>query len=214
VTRSRDELIRDLTQDLTPARRLAPARTAALAWLATSLLFVALATLATGPLRPGVLGQLAMEPSCALDVLLGLVASTLAILGLARLRIPGRARGPSGSIPALTLLAAWVALQLFGLFVEPSPASTLGARALCWLQVLLFSLPPLAAALVLARRAAPLEPEWTGLLAGLAAGALPALAMQLACMHAPLHALVAHLAPVLFVAGLGAALGRLVLRRA
>jgi hypothetical protein len=79
--------------------------------------------------------------------------------------------------------------------------------------VVLFALPPLAAALLIARRAAPLERAWTGLLAGLAAGALSALAMELACMHHPLHALAAHLSPILLVAAAGAALGRLVLRR-
>jgi hypothetical protein len=184
-----------------------------LAWLAASLLFVALATLAAGPLRPGALRQLVSEPGFTLDVLLGLVASTLAIWGLSRLRIPGVVSGLRGAGPALTLLAAWGALQLLELIAHQAPAPTLGARALCWLQVLLFSVPPLAAGLFVARRAAPLEREWTGLLAGLAAGALPALAMQLACMDEPLHALVAHLAPVLLVAGIGAAFGRLVLPR-
>jgi hypothetical protein len=80
-------------------------------------------------------------------------------------------------------------------------------------EVLLFSLAPLALALFVARRAAPLERGWTGLLAGLAAGVLPALAMQLACMDAPLHALALHLAPVLAVAAAGALLGLVVLRR-
>jgi hypothetical protein len=65
----------------------------------------------------------------------------------------------------------------------------------------------------MARRAAPLEPGWTGLVAGIAAGVLPALAMQLACVDAPLHALRLHLAPVLAVAAAGALLGRLTLRR-
>jgi hypothetical protein len=213
VTRSRDELIRGLAEDATPVRGLAPARSTALAWLAASALFVALATLAAGPLRPGALAQLVSEPGFALDVSLGLLAGVFAIAGLVRLRIPGRATGPGGAAPALALLGAWAGLQALELLVSPAPASTLGARTLCWLQVLAFAAPPLAAALLLARRAAPLEREWTGLLAGLAAGALPALAMQLACMDGPRHALVAHLAPVLLVAGLGGLLARLVLRR-
>ena len=213
MTRSRDELIRSLAGDLTPVRRLAPSYAAAPAWLAASLLFVALATLGSGPLRPGALPQLVSQPVSTLAVLLGLIASALAIRGVMRLRSPGLAAGLRGSVPALALLAAWAALQLLELLVPGEPASTLGARALCWLQVLLFSVPPLVAALWLARRAAPLEREWTGLLAGLAAGALSALAMQLACMDEPLHVLVAHLSPVLLVAGVGAALGRLVLQR-
>ena len=213
MTLSREELIRRLADDLPPARRLAPARTATLAWLAASALCVASLTLATGPLRPGALEQLVSKPGRTLDVLIGVVASVLAISGLARLRIPGLATGLRGSLPALMLLVAWGGLQGLELLVQPGPASTLGARPWCWLQVLLFSAPPLAAALLVARRAAPLERAWTGLLAGIGAGALSALAMQLACREGPLHALVAHLAPVLLVAVAGAALGRLILRR-
>jgi hypothetical protein len=79
--------------------------------------------------------------------------------------------------------------------------------------VLLFAAAPFVAAFSVARRAAPLERAWTGLLAGLAAGALPALAMELGCMRDPLHALTAHLAPALAVTAAGALLGRLLLRR-
>jgi hypothetical protein len=213
VRRPREALIRELADDLAPAPRLASARGAGLAWLAASLLFVALATLATGPLRPGALGQLVAEPGFGLDVLLGLAAGAAAILGLMRLRIPGLASGPRGAAPALGLLLAWCGLLLLAWLDGSTPASALGARPGCWLQVVLFSLAPLAAALFLARRAAPLERAWTGLLAGLAAGALGALAMELACMHHPLHALSAHLSPILLVAAAGAVAGRLVLRR-
>ena len=212
MTRSREELIRELTDELRPPRRLASARVAALGWLAASALVVAVVTLASGPLRPGVFAQLAGEPGFALELALGLSLSALAGLGLMRLRIPGLATGARAARPALALGFAWIAVLAIELFA-PGPASTLGARALCWLQVLVFSLPPLAGALALARRAAPLERGWTGLLAGLAAGSLPALAMQLGCMDEPLHALIAHLGPVLLVAAAGAALGPLVLRR-
>ncbi len=212
MTRSREELIRELTDEPRPPRRLASVRVAALGWLAASALVVAVVTLASGPLRPGVFAQLAGEPGFALELALGLSLSALAGLGLMRLRIPGLAAGVRAARPALALGFAWIAVLAIQL-VALEPASTLGARALCWLQVLLFSLPPLAGALALARRAAPLERGWTGLLAGLAAGSLPALAMQLGCMDEPLHALIAHLGPVLLVAAAGATLGPLVLRR-
>jgi hypothetical protein len=213
VRRPREELIRELADDLAQPPRLASARRAGLAWLAASLGFVALATLATGPLRPGALRQLVAEPGFGLDVLLGLFAGAAAILGLMRLRIPGLATGLRGAAPALALLLAWCGVLLLGWLAGRAPPSTLGARPGCWLQVVLFALPPLAAALFVARRAAPLERAWTGLLAGVASGALSALAMELACMHAPLHALAAHLSPILLVAAAGAGLGRLALRR-
>ena len=213
MKRPREELIRELAGDLAPPPRLASARGAGVAWLAASLGFVAFATLATGPLRPGALRQLVAEPGFGLAEGLGLAAGALAILGLMRLRIPGLASGPRGAAPALALLLAWSGLLLLGWLGGRTPVSTLGARPGCWLQVVLFALPPLAAALFVARRAAPLERAWTGLLAGVAAGALAALAMELACMHDPLHALTAHLSPIGLVAAAGALLGRVILRR-
>jgi len=213
VKRTREELLRELANDPAPPPRLARAPAAAAAWLAGCALFVAAATLATGPLRPGVLGQLGSDPGFALDLLLGALLSTAAILGLARLRIPGLGAGRRLVLPAALLLLAWFGLHVLGQLLPHAPSSTLGARPGCWREVLTLSLLPLAAALLVARRAAPLERGWTGLLAGLAAGALPALAMQLACMDDPLHALIAHLGPILAVAATGAALGHLVLRR-
>lgn len=212
MRRPRDELIRALAQDLAPPARLVSAGAAALAWLGACALFVAGATLATGPLRPGALRQLVAEPSFGASVLLGALAGAAAIRGVARLRIPGLASGWRGAAPALALLLAWLGYQLLAWRVWQEPASALGARPGCVVQVVLFALPPLTGALLLARRAAPLERAWTGLLAGLAAGALGALAMELACMRDPLHALAAHLAPILLVAAAGAALGRRVLR--
>jgi hypothetical protein len=212
VRRPREQWIRELAGDLAPPPRLAPARRVAFAWLGAGAAFVAAATLAAGPLRPGALRQIVSEPGFGLALLLGAGASAAAIRGLLRLRIPGLATGGRGAAPALALLFTWLGLNLLAWLAGPPPASTLGARPACWLQVVLFALPPLAGALFVARRAAPLERAWTGLLAGLAAGALSALAMELACMRDPLHALAAHLSPSLFVALAGALLGRLVLR--
>ncbi len=213
MTRPREQLIRELAEDLAPTQGLAPARAAALAWLAAASAFVALATLGTGPLRPGALRQLVTEAGFLLDVLLGLATGAAAVLALMRLRIPGRVKGWRAALPALALLATWCGLQLVALLGAETPASTLGARPGCKYAVLLFAAAPLAAAFFVARRAAPLERAWTGLLAGLAAGALPALAMELACMRDPLHALTAHLAPALAVSAAGALLGPLALRR-
>jgi len=130
-----------------------------------------------------------------------------------RLRIPGLVSALRAAVPALALALAWAAWQLLERSAQTAPPSMLGKREGCSFEILLLSLLPLTAALVVARRAAPLERAWTGLLAGLAAGALPALAMQLACLDDPLHQLTRHLAPVLILAGLGALLGRFALRR-
>jgi hypothetical protein len=194
VRPSREELIRELAAEPAPRARLLPAPLAALAWLAAAGALVAAATLATGPVRPGALGQLAREIGFALDVALGLATGAAAAWALMRLRVPGGGPGWRAALPALALFAAWGGLQLE-------------------LQVLAFAALPLAGGLLAARRAAPLARAWTGLLAGVAAGALGALAMELACLRDPAHALAAHLAPAVLVAAAGAALGPLVLRR-
>jgi len=214
VTPRRDELIRTLAEDLAPRAPLAPARAAALGWLAAALALVAALTLASGPLRPGLLAQLASERDFALDLLLLALVVAAATFAWLRLRVPGAAAGARAALPAVACVGLWLALQAGAVLLRHGqPPATLGARPGCWHQVLFFSLPPLALALFLARRAAPLERAWTGLLAGLAAGALGALAMELACMRDPLHALVAHFAPALGVALAGALLAPLVLRR-
>ena len=48
---------------------------------------------------------------------------------------------------------------------------------------------------------------------GAAAGAVPALAMQLGCMYEPWHGLSLHLAPALVTAALGALVGWRILPR-
>jgi hypothetical protein len=207
----RDQLLRELAEDLAPAPRLAPAAAAASLWFGAAALFVAAITRATGPLRPGVGHQLLSDPGFLLNIVIGVAAALVAIRALTRLRIPGVAAGGRSALPALLLLAAWFGLQGLGWLLGEGPASTLGARPYCWLQALSFSLLPLAAALLVARRAAPLERVWTGLLAGIAAGTLGSLAMQVGCTDTPLHALVAHLLPLLAVAAPGALLARRVL---
>jgi hypothetical protein len=214
VTPSRDELIRELAEDLAPAQPLASATPAALAWLVTGVVVVATITLATGPLRPGLAAELASEPGLAVDLLLGALAAGAAALAVMRLRIPGLARGSRAAVLPLVLFGAWAGWQLLEWSWQAGPPSTLGHRDHCAFDVILFALPPLALGLWLARRAAPLECGWTGLLAGLAAGGLPALAMQVACMEAPLHSLGLHLAPVLVAGVLGCLAGSRLLRRA
>lgn len=211
--RRREDLIAELAEGLTPAPRLASATPAAFAWLLAGAVAVAAITLATGPLRPGLARQLTSEPSFVVDLLLGALAGGAAALALMRLRIPGLAVGARAAALPLLLFAAWAGWQLIEWTQQGGAPSMLGKREGCVFEVVLFALPTLALALWLVRRAAPLEPGWTGMVAGLGAGVLPALAMQLACMDAPLHSLGLHLAPVLVAGGLGGLLGRWLLPR-
>ncbi len=213
MRRPRQEWIRELVEDLQPVERaLSPSALAGL-WLLGSWIFVAGLTVATGPLRAGVGAQLAGEPRFLLECLLGFAAGGLAIYATGRLSIPGPIATARLATPALLLLALWVGAYLIGLVSPALEPSMLGKRAYCYAQTLVYAAPPLLAALWLLRRAAPLDRIGSGALAGIAAGALPALMMQLACMYDPAHILGHHLAPVAAMALLGAILGPLLLRR-
>jgi hypothetical protein len=64
------------------------------------------------------------------------------------------------------------------------------------------------------RRAAPLQPRYTGLLALLSTGALAALGTQLLCAKDDLlHVLLWHAGPLALTALLGVSLGDVLLRR-
>jgi hypothetical protein len=88
-----------------------------------------------------------------------------------------------------------------------------GKRPHCFLEVLIYGAPVLVVGLVLLRRLAPLDRRRTGVVLGAAAGAMPGLLMQLACMYVPEHILTYHIAPAVALALLGGLLGPLFLRR-
>jgi hypothetical protein len=79
--------------------------------------------------------------------------------------------------------------------------------------VLIYGAPILVVGLLLLRRLAPLGRWSTGVVAGAAAGSIPALLMQLACIYIPSHILFFHIAPAVVLTLLGSLLGRLLLRR-
>ena len=88
----------------------------------------------------------------------------------------------------------------------------LGKRPHCFAETLLYSAPPVIAGLWLLKRRYVLRGARAGALLGLAAGSLPALMMQIACMYSPEHILAFHIGPALAVAGAGAVLGAWLMR--
>jgi hypothetical protein len=209
---SRADLIRQLADELRPAPRLRAPRHLALLWGAGAWLFVLGATIAVQPLRPGVLDQLLTWPRFAGETLFGLLAGGLAIWVAFAVGTPGRSQR-RWMVLALGSLALWAGVYAYGLVSPALEPSMLGKRQLCFLEVLLYGFPTLAAGLLLARRLAALGRWSAGLVMGAAAGAMPGLLMQLACMYVPSHILSHHLGPVLGLALLGALAGPLVLRR-
>ncbi len=89
----------------------------------------------------------------------------------------------------------------------------LGKRPHCFVETLFYALPPLVLGCYLTRRLFPLRPLRTAMAVGLAAGMLPALYMQLACMYIPDHILKFHIAPGLGVAAVAVPLAWWMLAR-
>ena len=212
MTVERKDLIDDLVNDLRPVRRPGKVGRAALLCLVMATLWSVVIVLATGPLRPGALRDLAAHPLFIAET--GLAALAIAALGVAALRsaIPGE---PRMALRFLWLLpvTAWVTVYIVELAYPAAWVSNLGGRYECSWQVVLFSLPAFALFLWGARRQFPLRPRSTGFLAAAAAAAIPGALMQFACMYVPEHILLHHLVPVAIVAVLGGLAGPRLLRR-
>ncbi len=214
MSRPRADLVRELAEGLRPvgpgAGRVAPRLTV---WVLLSASFVLGVILATGPLRPGVGVQLLHAPQLAFEILAGAAVAGAGALAALRLGVPQPA--PAARRVRLFALAAgfWVALLLIALLHPAAEPSMLGKREHCNYQTFLLALPPALLGLWLLRPLAAFQRWLAGAIVGAAAGAIPAVAMQLACMYAPDHALIAHVAPVLGVIVVGGVLGPLLLRR-
>jgi hypothetical protein len=202
----RPGLIDELVGDLGPVRRPTSPAVGAGLWLAAAWATVTVMTLATGAMRAGAMGQLAASPRFLLESLLGFVVGAVALHGALALGTPAP-HAWRRIAPGLVAASLWVAALAYGLHDPALAPSALGARAHCFAETFLYSLPPLALALVMLRGRAALRRGWTAALAGLAAAAVPALMMEFACMYDPVHILTMHLSPVPVVMVVGAALG-------
>ena len=100
-------------------------------------------------------------------------------------------------------------LFLVGLASPALEPSMLGKRPMCFVETLIYSVPPLLALWFIQRRLYPLRPVASAMLAGLSSGLIPAVYMQFACMYEPLHILAFHIGPGLGVALIAALLPRL-----
>ncbi len=196
----RDMLIDRLADDLQPVRSVGPRLgRGTLLWLTLSAVYVAAMTALIGPLRPGAMEQLVTHPRFLAECLVGALAiAVLARVGF-RSAIPGALSRRALAIAAgLTLL--WLLNYVVG-FVSPAlEPSMLGKRPHCYLETLILGLPPALAAVYWQHKLFPLRPMLSAALIGLAAGFLPALYMQIACMYAPGHILMWHILPGMVVA--------------
>lgn len=191
-------LISNLSRDLKPVKPLPDLNKLGIAWYLSGAIYVIVVTQLFGPIRPGALTQLATEPRFLLETMLG-VAATLWISLLAfRSSVPA-ALSRQFAVAGLVLLALWLVQYVIGVFSPALKPSTLGARHHCYLETMLYGLPMILAGLYFVRRLHPLRPVRTAMSIGLAAGMLPALYMQIACMYDPIHILTFHIFPGLLM---------------
>lgn len=200
----RERLIQDLVTDLKPVVNPGRVWPMFATWFVMSWIFVVIAMLWVAPFRPGAVQQLLNVPRFLIENLVGLAAGVLLALAAFKLAIPGRARGPGVLWLPLTLLAVWIAGYVIGLVAPTLAPSMLGKRPGCFVEILAYALPLVLFASLQLRRLAPIHRRSRGILIGLAAGAIPGLLMQLACMYQPGHILSHHIAPIFALAAVGA----------
>lgn len=191
-------LIDSLSTDLQPSKFAWNINILAAAWLLVSASYVIVVAQLLGPIRPEAITQLQNEPRFLLESLLGLTAITLTAFCAFRAAVPGALSRPLLTVTA-GLIMLWVLTYVLGLYSPTLAPSMAGKREHCYLETFFYAAPPVIAAFFFARRLYPLQPAKTALLIGLAAGMLPALYMQIACMYDPTHILKLHILPGLAV---------------
>ncbi len=188
-----------LVDDLRPVHPVWPASVVTLVWLVLSVAYVTGAMLALGPVRPGAFDQLIAHPRFGLEMFVGCAAVILfaaAAIGQSVPGLPTRRWLQTGWL----LVILWLLNFLVGIELPALEPSMLGKRLHCHWESFLYSAPPALFAIVLQQRRFPLQPVAAGFHAGIAAGLLPAVAMQITCMYDPLHILAHHAAPIVGIA--------------
>ena len=201
-------LISNLSSDLAPVTPTRSINRLALTWFLLSAVYVVVITHLFGPIRPGALSQLGTEPRFLFETILGVAAILWFSLLVFRSAVPA-ALTRQFAVAGLVLMALWLAQYVVGLVNPALEPSTLGKRDHCYFETMVYAFPPILVALFFIRRLYPLRFIRTAMSISLAAGMLPALYMQLACMYEPLHILTFHILPGLAMVLIGAAIAAL-----
>ena len=200
-----ETLISNLSSDLAPVSPPGNINMLAISWFLLSAVYVVGVIHLFGPVRSGAFSQLATEPRFLLETMLGAMAILWVSLLAFRSAVPARL-SKQFAAAGMVLMALWLAQYVIG-FVSPAlEPSQQGKRTYCYLETLVYSLPVILAGLYFVRRLYSLRPFRTAMSIGLAAGMMPALYMQLACMYEPLHILAYHILPGMVMVGVGAAI--------
>ena len=203
-----EELIANLSSNVAPVSPAPPVNTLGFGWFALSAVYVVVATHIIGPARAGAFSQLATEPRFLLEFLLGAAAILWTSLLAFRAAVPA-ALTRQFAVGGFVLMALWLAQYLVGLVSPALEPAIVGKRSHCYFETMIIALPPILVGIHLIRRLYALRYVRTTMSLSLAAGMLPALYMQLACMYEPTHILLLHILPGLLMVLAGAAIASL-----
>ena len=203
-----DDLIANLSRDVAAVSPAPAATTLGIAWFALSAVYVVVATHIFGPARAGAFSQLATEPRFLMECLLGAAAILWTSLLAFRAAVPA-ALTRQFAAAGFVLMALWLAQYVIGLVSPALEPSMVGKRGYCYYETMIYAFPPILVGVFFIRRLYALRFVRTAMSLSLAAGMLPALYMQLACMYEPVHILSLHILPGLSMVLAGAAIASL-----
>ena len=184
----------------------------ALAWLGAIWLAVAAYVAFTGGWRPGVDAEIAGSVRFASQLAVGLAISGIAAIGALRLSIPGLSNQAHWRLVMLSLAALWLSLFAWDALQPHVEPSMLGKRPGCYREVVAVGLFGSLALLPSLLRRRPMAPRLSAALLFGGATWVSTIAMQVACMVEPFHALTHHVAPAIGMLALGAVVGPLLFR--
>ena len=211
MTDSRDNLINSLTQELKPVKAV-NTKLSTVYWVLVAFVVTLFIFSVSGPFREGAAQQLLGSAQFFIESLTGVIAICMLIYAGFEMAIPSSQSAFQRIRWSLLAMLVWIAFYIFGLVTPAVAPSMLGKREFCYIETFVFAIPVLLLGLYWANKHWPAYPIMTGAVIGLAAGAIPALIMQFACMYDPLHILTHHILPGLSVGLLGAILGFLSLK--
>lgn len=172
---SLDAIVADLASDLTPVRRLLPPALRAAIWLGlVTTMGVALACFCD---LSALAHRLMFAPDMWISVAASAATAILAGLAAFELSVPGRS--PRWALLPVPTLVLWCWASGLGCLRTWAGPTDTGPQVVaevghCFTHILVTSVPLMAVMMVMVRRACPLRPHLTALVAGLAIAAASA----------------------------------------
>jgi hypothetical protein len=200
------DLIDELVGDLQAVKSYPNSIRLLLVWLPLSFIGTAAVMLMYGPYRPAAISQLLEAPRFLLEVVLGVATVASGSYLAFELAIPELKRSKFLFLVPATLFVSWMALLAFSLFSPAIEPSMVGKREHCLYEVLVYGSALFFVATWLQKKGLVLDRTLSYLCTGLAAAAIPAILMHVACMYEPYHVLSLHIAPFIGVAVVGSLL--------